>query len=363
MDFCLVINNLSGGGAQGFTLRLGNALQKRGHRARIVLLENRVSHAIPPGLEIHALTREGGSIGHGLLGKRLAAFVAGRGLRRLYRRLGLGPRCVTISTLAYADEAVRRAALPNTWFRIANTLSEEVAAVRARHRRKGDRRLARYRRLYEGRNLVAVSDGVAADLRDGIGLSRARIVRIYNGYDFDAVRSAAAEPVADLPTGPYVIHVGRYVAQKRHDLLLDAWRLANLPGRLVLLTSRHPDLDAMIAARGLADRVVVTGHRTNPFPWIRAASLLALCSDREGLPNVLIEALALGVRTVSTDCPSGPREILRGDLARRLAPCGDAAAFARAMRDALAAPAPAPPLDDFSAATMAEGYESLGRVT
>jgi glycosyltransferase involved in cell wall biosynthesis len=54
------------------------------------------------------------------------------------------------------------------------------------------------------------------------------------------------------------------------------------------------------------------------------AELLVLCSDHEGLPNVLIEALACGTRVVSTDCPSGPREILRGELARGLVACNDA---------------------------------------
>ena len=354
MNVALVTTNLRGGGAEKSMLRLAAALAARGHRVRVILFEHVVEHEVPEQIELHALTAPGQTIGKGFFG-RLAA--AAR-LRALYRRLGLGADCLTISTLPFADRVVAAARLPNVWFRIANTLSAEIERLGAR---KGARRLARYRRLYEGRNLVAVSDGVAEDLRGALGLRRARIVRIYGGFDLDAIRRAARLPEADLPREPFVLHAGRFMPQKRHDLLLDAWRIAGLPQRLVLLTQPGRELDALIAARGLSERVRVAGFRPNPYPWMSAAELLVLASDREGMPNVLIEALACGTRVVSTDCPSGPREVLRGELARWLVPCGNAQALADAMRAALAAPRPgadAVPAE-FTAAHMASAYEAL----
>ena len=354
MNFALVTTNLRGGGAEISMLRLAAALAARGHRVRLILLEHLVEHELPAGIELHALTAPGRAIGKGLLGRMLAAVR----LRALYRRLGLGGDCLTVSTLPFADRVVAAARLPNVWFRIANTLSAEIERLAPAKRA---RRLARYRHLYEGRNLVAVSDGVAADLRSALGLERARIVRIYGGFDLDAIRSAARLPEADLPREPFVLHAGRFMPQKRHDLLLDAWRIAGLPQRLVLLTQPSRELDGLIAARGLSERVQVAGFRPNPYPWMRAAELLVLASDREGMPNVLIEALACGTRVVSTDCPSGPREVLRGDLARWLVPCGDAQALAQAMREALAAPRPGPGAvpTEFTASRMAAEYESL----
>jgi glycosyltransferase involved in cell wall biosynthesis len=198
--------------------------------------------------------------------------------------------------------------------------------------------LRRYREIYDGCNLIAVSDGVARDLSETLGLRRANVVRIHNAVDAAAVRRLSAEYEPALPREPYLIHVGRFAPQKRHDLLLDALRRSGLPHRLVLLASPSSTLDRLIADQGLAGRVTVAGFQRNPYPWIAGAELLVLCSDHEGMPNVLLEALACGTRIVSTDCPSGPREVMEGNLARYLVPCGDADALAVAMRSALSAP-------------------------
>jgi glycosyltransferase involved in cell wall biosynthesis len=358
MTFALVVTNLRGGGAERAILRVAEVLARHEHRVEVILLEHRIEHDVPAGIALHALTAPGVPLGKGFFGKRLAAVA----LRRLYSRLGLSTECITVSTLPFTDEVVMLARIPNAWHRIANTLSAEIEQLARSNPGKAARRAARYRRLYGGKNLVAVSQGVADDLRRSLGLDSARIVRIYNGFDFAAIQRAAREPgAADLPSGPFVLHVGRFMPQKRHDVLLDAWRQAALPCRLVLMTHEDPVLDEMITARGLREQVVVVGFRRNPYPWMRAAQILVLCSDREGMPNVLVEALACGTRVISTDCPSGPREVLRGDLARWLVPCGRADALAAAMRAALSAPPPeaAAILEDFTEERMARAYEAL----
>lgn len=351
VNFNLVLTNLAGGGAERSMLRLAQALSKRGHAVRLVLLERRIEHAVPPGVEVHALAERSSK---GLAGKWLAA----RRLRRLFRSL---PRGVTVSTLPFADQAAIAAGLPNLWCRITNTLSAEVDSLARTRPRKARQRLERYRALYENRNLIAVSDGVLEDLRIRLGLARSRIVRIYNGFDALAIRLAAETPVPQLPNVPFVLHVGRFMPQKRHDVLLDAWKIAALPHRLVLLTAVDPGLEAMIRSRELQEKVTIAGFQPNPYPWMKAAELLVLCSDREGMPNVLVEALACGTRVVSTDCPSGPREVLGGALARWLVPCADPRALADAMRACLDEPRPAGGVPaGFTEGEMASAYESLG---
>jgi glycosyltransferase involved in cell wall biosynthesis len=332
MRFGFILTNLAGGGAEKAVLNIAAGLAERGHRAELIVLEQVVVHALPAAIGFHPLAREGRKISKGWLGKRLAARRLAGLLRELARE---APFDLLVSTLPFADEVAIAAGAPALRCRIANTLSAEVARLAASDAAKAARRLARYRRLYDGRALIAVSAGVADDLRTGIGLGRADIEVIANPFDLAAMKTLAAAP-AGLPRAPYVIHVGRFSAQKRHDLLLDAFARLDSGLRLVLLADEEAGLRAMIAARGLAGRVEVAGFQQNPFPWIAAANLLVLCSDHEGLPNVIIEALALGVPVVSTDCPSGPREILGQALPDCLVPTGDAAALAAAMARTLA---------------------------
>ena len=358
LKIALVITNLRGGGAEKAFLKLAALMRRRGHDVHLFLLENIVEHIPAAAVKVHALTASGRALGKGFLGKRLAA----ARLRRQFRQQELArPFDLTLVTLPFADEVVRLAGLPRVWHRIANTLSVEIEILRQSNPSKAARRLARYCRLYRGKNLIAVSAGVADDLQRELGLTDANIVRLYNPFDLDEIRRLAAETAAGLPRERYIVHVGRFAPQKRHDLLFDAWRIAALPHKLVLLTSPSPALDALIAAAGLAGRVIVAGFQQNPYPWIRAADALVLCSDHEGLPNVLIEALICGTQIVSTDCPSGPREIMAGALARFLVPTGDAQALAVALRDAVGNPIPLADVDlaRFSDDTVAQGYEGL----
>jgi glycosyltransferase involved in cell wall biosynthesis len=358
LKIALVITNLKGGGAEKAFLKLATLMQQRRHEVHLFLLENIVEYAPDPGVKLHALTRPGRAQGKGVLGKRLAA----ARLRREFRQQEAErPFDFTLATLPFADEVVNLAGLPRVWHRIANTLSMEIKKLRQSSASKASRRLSRYRRHYGAANLIAVSAGVAEDLRRELGLTGANIVQLYNPFDLDEIRGLAAQTPTTLPDKPYILHVGRFVPQKRHDLLLEAWRIAALRHKLVLLTSPSPALDALIADAGVAGSVIVAGFQKNPYPWIRAADALVLCSDHEGLPNVLIEALICGTQIVSTDCPSGPREIMAGALERHLVPIGDAQALAAALREAVANPISLSGVDlaRFSADTVARSYEGL----
>ena len=335
MKFGFILTNLAGGGAEKAVLKLAQALAARRNEVHLILLEHIVVHTPPAGVPLHAITLPGRQLSKGFLGKRLAA----RRLRALLLDLKQrAPFDLVVSTLPFADEVAVLAGAPRHWCRIANTLSAEIVRLGGAGVRKADRRLKKYRRLYDGRSLIAVSEGVADDLRETLGLARARIERIYNPFDFETIRARAAQPAPSLPKAPYVVHAGRFAAQKRHDVLLDAWARLAVPHRLVLLTAPDERLDRMIEERSLGGRVTVAGFQANPYPWIANAKLLILSSDHEGLPNVIIEALALGTPVVSTDCPSGPREILGTALADCLVPVGDPAALAQAIGRALVDP-------------------------
>jgi glycosyltransferase involved in cell wall biosynthesis len=357
MKFGFVLTNLAGGGAEKAVLKLAHVLAARGNEAHVLLLEHLIEHAVPADVRIHALTPPRQRSSKGYFGKLLAA----RRLRGLVRKLeSRTPFDLVVSTLPFADEVTSLAGAPRHWCRIANTLSAEIECLRATNPRKAGRRLARYRRLYAGRPLIAVSAGVESDLRSVLAAGQARIERIHNPFEFAEIR-ASALAAARLPDEPYAIHVGRFVAQKRHDVLLDSWKAIANPPLLVLLCTPDRKLAQMIEARGLAGRVMVAGFQANPYPWIANARLLVLCSDHEGLPNVIVEALAVGTPVVSTDCPSGPREILGDALRDCLVPVGDAAALARTVARVLATPPDVTraSLARFAADTVAAAYERI----
>jgi glycosyltransferase involved in cell wall biosynthesis len=353
MKFALFTSNLAGGGAEKALAKIASGLTARGHVVDFIVCENAGKYAPPAGCRFHILAARAG---HGWLGKRRLAW-------RLSRLLTPHSHDLLVSTLPFADEVAALARAPRHVCRIANTLSAEIARLPTG---KAQRRAVRYRQLYGPRRLVAVSHGVATDMQAHFGIDADRIRVIANPFDFAAIRALAAEPSPARPAGSYILHVGRFAAQKRHDLLLAAFAQAGLPHTMVLLAPPDAKLTALIAQLDLARRVVIADFQANPYPWMAGAELLVLCSDHEGLPNVLIEALACGTRVVSTDCPSGPREILGGELAQWLVPCNDADALAQAMRAALAAPKPAQAavataLAPYAADRALDAWEALAR--
>ena len=360
MRVLLIISALRGGGAEKAMINIASGLARRGHEVHLSLLGNQIEHEVPSNVKLHALLKPGERFHTGWLGERASA----RKLARLYQALGGHSTFdLVVSTLPFTDAVVRSAGIHDAHYRIANTLSAEVESLRKRSWIKAFRRGARYRQLYAGQKLIAVSNGVAEDLRDKLRVRFNDLVTIYNPFDFDAIRREAALDDPDIPRSEYILHAGSFLTAKRHDLLLDAFAKAKLPHTLVLLTQAAPRLSEMIAARGLQSRVMVAGFRNNPYPWFARASAVVLCSDREGMPNVLIEALICGAPAVSTDCPSGPREILTGEMRRFLVPCGDANALAARMKEVVEMrPAIDPAaLRPFDKDSSLDAYEALAR--
>jgi glycosyltransferase involved in cell wall biosynthesis len=192
--------------------------------------------------------------------------------------------------------------------------------------------------------VVAVSHGVADDLATVIGLPRDRIEVVYNPVVTASLVSRSREKPqhrwfagADAP--PVVLAVGRLGPEKDFPVLIRAFALlrAQRDVRLIILGegAMRAELAALIRELGLQQDVDLPGFAANPFAFMRCARLCVLSSRTEGLPGVLIEALACGAPVVSTDCPNGPREILEGGKWGALVPVGDAAAMAREMANAL----------------------------
>lgn len=196
--------------------------------------------------------------------------------------------------------------------------------------------------------LIAVSEGVARDLERVMELPRGRVATTYNPVIKPELASLAAAAPPHLwfdDEIPVVFGCGKLKAQKDFPTLLRAFaRLRRERPLRLVIAGEGPERKRLISLAtelGVERDVAFPGFVKNPYSAMARASVFVLSSAWEGLPNVLIEAMACGAPVVSTDCPSGPWEILEGGLHGPLVPVGDDLALAEATAKTLDAPPPA----------------------
>ena len=222
--------------------------------------------------------------------------------------------------------------------------------------------------------IIAVSEGVAEDVRRIANVPPRRVRVVRNPVITPSLVARAADPV-DHPwfqAGeriPVILGAGRFTRQKDFDTLIRAFaRLhAQRPCRLMILGEGklRPQLEALVAELGLQADVALPGFASNPYAAMSKVQLFVLSSRWEGSPNVLTEAMALGVPVVSTDCPSGPVEILQHGQYGKLVTMGDVEGLAQAMAETLDHPLPAAQLQaavsEYHIETSTRGYlDALG---
>ena len=204
-------------------------------------------------------------------------------------------------------------------------------------------------------DVIAVSQGVADDLAHVARLPRDRIQVIYNPIVtsdlYEKSREPFEHPWFKAGEPPVVLAVGRLTAQKAFDRLINAIARirARRSARLLILGEGEDRLalQNLVNQLGLEQDVGMPGFVSNPYAYMAHAAALALSSRWEGLPTVLVEAMSLGVPVISTDCPSGPREILRDGEYGRLVPVGDSSALVEAISAALDGQVPSAPQDSW----------------
>jgi len=203
--------------------------------------------------------------------------------------------------------------------------------------------------------IVAVSQGVAEDLRQLLKISDTRIQVIYNPVVTPDLRDQAQtdldHPWFQNGKPPVVLAIGRLTAPKDYPLLIAAFArvLKTQRARLLILGEgeERPALESLIQDLGLGSDVSMPGFVSNPFPYIVRSAAFVLSSRWEGLPGALIEAMYCGIPLISTDCPSGPREILLDGKYGRLVPIQDVEALSLAICDALDNKIPPPPSESW----------------
>jgi len=222
--------------------------------------------------------------------------------------------------------------------------------------------------------IVAVSQGVATDLAQITRLPADRIQVIYNPVIVPELFTLAKEPI-DHPwfkqgEPPVILGVGRLHPQKDFPTLIRAFaQVCQVRSARLMILGDGPErerLTALIEELDLTDSVALPGFIQNPYPYMAKASVFVLSSAWEGLGNVLIEAMSVGTPVISTNCKSGPAEILAQGKYGVLTPVGDSKAIAEAILSVLGGHSqPIDPswLDRFTARTCVQKYLDILNIT
>jgi glycosyltransferase involved in cell wall biosynthesis len=328
MKVAIFLPDLSGGGAERVFALLAEGLAARGIDTEVVLVHATGPHlatvqAVVPVVDLH--------IGR----TRYSLVPLARYLRR--RRPD-----VLVTALDHANiVAVLARKLAGVRTAVVITHHLSVAGLPSRDSSlEAKVWLAMRARVYPWADaIVAVSHDTAVDLARALSVPLERVDVIYNPVITEDLPTLGAA-VLDHPwfaaeQPPVLVGIGRLDLQKDFPTLIRAF--AHLrqqrAARLLILgegTDRH-QLEALVRELGVTDDVALPGFVNNPYAYLARASAFVLSSIYEGLPTVVIEALALGTPVVSTDCRSGPREILEGGQLGRLVPIQDPQALAAAI--------------------------------
>lgn len=296
----LAIFTLQGNGAERFALTLAKGLTDMGHHAHIVYFKAMIDLPIPEGIKLHFFDYQK----YRIFPKLIRNIFATKAFDKFVLK-NIGTPDLVLSNLFPVDFVLYKSQLPNIHLVIHNTMSEE-------YKNASNRQLKQLQKIYTAKPCIGVSQGVSLDFKKMFG-TNSHIKTIYNPIDVATIIKDADE--YNIPHQDYIVHVGKFKLQKRHDILIKAYAKANCPQPLILVGTGYLQDDAkqLVKELGIADKVIFAGFQKNPYPWIKNASFMILSSDFEGLGLVILESLALNTPVISTDCPSGPAEILPKD--------------------------------------------------
>ncbi len=332
MKIAIFLPDLRGGGAERVMISLARGFAERGYDIDLVLAQRSGSFLNEVSSEVNIVDLNKGKIYKCL-------FVLRRYLRRVKPDILLSAMDTSNVIALWAKK------LAQVKTRVIVTVHTTLS-VNAQVISRADRfvlTLARW--CYQGAYaIVGVSQGVADDMSVMLNIPRPKISVIYNPVVNPEIFELALKDVEHLwfnpMLDPIILSAGRLTRAKDYSTLLHAFSLVIKvsPAKLVILgegEDRHK-LNVIIEALGLQEKVSLPGFTKNPYAYMSKATLFVLSSAWEGFGNVLVESMALGTPVVSTNCPSGPAEILENGKFGPLTPVGDVEALASAIINMLA---------------------------
>ncbi|MFW5748056.1 MAG: glycosyltransferase [Chloroflexota bacterium] len=352
----LFIPNLGGGGAERFMVNFSRGLVELGYPVDLVLCEPTGQYMPQVPSQVNIVNLATGRV-----------LTSARPLAAYLRREQPTALLATLEHAALSAIWARMLARSHTHLtiRIATTLSQHIPL--SPHWQ--DKLLPLLVPLFFRRAdaIIANASTAADDLAHMARISRQRVTVIPNPVDAAYIRQQASKPAEHSFLSdkiPLILGVGRLLPSKDFSTLVQAFAQvrARRPARLIILGegSERPHLEALVESLNIGQDVALPGFVENPYAFMKRSAVFALSSRVEGMPNVLLEAIACGCPVVATDAPGGSAMVLDGGRVGPLVPVGDAAALATAIQGLLDKPTPAETLaaraQDFDLMTISRRY-------
>jgi len=310
-NILMVIDSMGIGGAEKVTLTLAKGFVKEGHSVALVICDDIVGFDIPSTIKLYRLNFQKSFMDYTRYRQKL---------HNLIKKIIVTNQKEFDLILVNLQKSTRLMSgyKHKKIFHIVHSTFSQ-SALKGKKGLKLFFRKRKLQRIYNGLNIITVSEGIEDDLLSMINISPKSIQTIYNPVDVEELHELAMKQQL-IPKDNYIVHIGRFSKVKRHDILLKAFQKTDLDVKLILVGDgeEKENIVQLIDELNLKNRVILLGFLQNPYPIMKNAKILILSSEYEGLPTVLIEALALDTLIISTDCKSGPKEIMVNELVNYL---------------------------------------------
>jgi len=312
-NLSILIYSLAGGGAERVVSILLNELQNR-YNITLVLMRNKIDYDIPKSIKVVFL-EDSNPVESGVK-KLLKLPILGMKYKKIckdnYIDISLAfmnrPSYVAIFSKIFRNNIyniISERTTPSMMYKEDNLLSKISKIL--------------IKKLYPKADLIiANAEGNRIDLIDNFGIDKHKITTVPNLFDLDKIDKLSNEFVNNIDFNKFTfITVGRLDEGKNHKLMINAFsKLEDVSTQLIILGEgiNREALERQILKLNLTNRVFLLGFDNNPYKYFSKSDIFLFSSSYEGFPNVLVEALACGLPVISTDCKSGPREILAPNL-------------------------------------------------
>lgn len=292
MKVVQIIRALKGGGAEKVVQTLATTFASLGHESIIItLIDQAKENIVLDGVELMYTSPE-----------------------TLLSTLKSVNADLILAHMKTPQKILRNVYMDNLFFVIHSTQSERLKQRRFLTYGLYNFRRKRLQKLFNGHKLITVSQGIADDLVNELKIKPLSLHSIYNPFDISMIQGMAEEPI-ELDK-PYILHVSRLEKIKRQDILLKAYAKSGREEPLVIVGdgTQLEYLKSLAQKLDIASKVYFLGWKQNPYAYMKNADLFVLSSELEGFGNVLVESLIVHTPVISTNCKSGPAEILTGTL-------------------------------------------------